>query len=68
MHYAELQSLCSEVHGGKCNGRRNLEIQKYLNEWSLKGTSYLYSYFIDKNIEFSPEGRATFPVVGVPSK
>ena len=38
MRYAELQNICAEIHGGKCDRKKNIQIQKYLNQWSLNGT------------------------------
>ena len=37
MRYEELQSLCVEIHSGKCDQSRNYEIQRYLNQWSNNG-------------------------------
>ena len=37
MRYEELQSLCVEIHSGKCDQSRNYEIQRYLNNWSNNG-------------------------------
>ena len=40
MRYEELQSLCVEIHSGKCDQSRNYEIQRYLNQWSNNGKVY----------------------------